>query len=216
LCCSLAVARSSLSKQALQWSEIFKYPESSFDAEELASYSEGRPGATSSYLVAIGERTNISKGANMNQLARRNETWSPFRELNRLRDEIDRLFDFQMGSSPRSDLFGGWNPAVDVHEDKDKFLITAEVPGMKKEDIDISMEGNTLCICGERKEQRDERSGAEARRSERYYGRFQRSLALPQTVDVNKIEAKYKDGLLSITLPKSEEAKRKQIDIQAS
>jgi HSP20 family protein len=152
----------------------------------------------------------------MNQLARRNETWSPFRELNRLRDEIDRLFDFPMGSSPRSELFGGWNPAVDVYEDKDKFAINAELPGMKKEDIDISMEGNTLCICGERKEEREQRSGAEPRRSERYYGRFQRNLTLPHTVDVNKIEAKYKDGVLSITLPKSEEAKRKQIEIKAT
>jgi HSP20 family molecular chaperone IbpA len=110
---------------------------------------------------------------------------------------------------------------IDVREAED--YRKGHIPGAvnlphdkwKKEDIDISMEGNTLCICGDRKEERDERSGAGARRSERFYGRFQRNLTLPHTVDVKKIEAKYKDGVLSITLPKSEEAKRKQIEIKA-
>ena len=98
----------------------------------------------------------------------------------------------------------------------DKFVVTAELPGMKKEDIDISMDGNTLCICGERKEEKEERQGTEVQRSERYYGRFQRNITLAQSVDPNKIDAKYKDGVLTINLPKTEESKRKQIPVKAS
>lgn len=151
----------------------------------------------------------------MNHIQRRREGWSPFQEISRLRNEISRLMESPDALS-RSELFGGWSPPVDVAEDKDNFIVKAEMPGMKKEDIDISMEGNTLCICGERREEPEESAGAEMHRTERFYGRFQRNLTLPQPVEAGKIEARYKDGVLTIKLPKSEAARRKQIHVQTS
>ena len=137
-------------------------------------------------------------------------------ELNRIRSEINRLFEDPFSLlSPDTSFFEGWTPAVDVHEDKDKFLVRAELPGMRKEDIDVSLDGNTLTISGERKEEREDKRG-DTYRSERFFGRFQRTIALPSTVDANKIEAKYENGILNVTLPKTEEAKRKQIQVQGS
>jgi HSP20 family protein len=142
------------------------------------------------------------------------EDWSPFNQLTRLRDEINRLFQAPFGQSEsRTGLFQGWGPPFDMYEDKDKFTVTAELPGMKKEDIEIAFSGNTLTISGERKKE-EEHKGAQNYRSERYFGRFQRNIVLPQAVDSGKITAGYKDGLLTVTLPKTEEAKRKQIEVQ--
>jgi HSP20 family protein len=145
--------------------------------------------------------------------------WSPFDQLTRLRDEIDRFFESPRGmrsaggiSSP---MFEGWAPSIDLFEDKDNVTVKAELPGMKKEDIDVSLEGRTLSICGERREEKEEGKGT-AHRSERYYGKFYRSVELPSAVDQGKIKASYKDGLLTVTMPKTEEAKRKQIAVQVS
>ena len=138
---------------------------------------------------------------------------APFNELNRIRSEIDRFFEDPFSLvSPTTSFFEGWVPAVDVYEDKDKFSVKAELPGMKKEDLDIALQGNTLTISGERKHEEEKKEG-ENYRSERYFGRFQRSLTLPAPVDARKIQASYKDGILTITLPKSEEAKPKQIPV---
>ncbi len=142
--------------------------------------------------------------------------WSAFDQLNRLRDEIDQVFQSSFGNwGGNAGFFEGWSPAVDLMEDKDKFTVKAELPGMKKEEIDVSLHGDTLSICGERKKE-EERKEGETYRSERYFGRFQRSVQLPQAVDGTKIEAAYREGVLTITLPKTEEAKRKQIEIKAS
>ena len=135
-------------------------------------------------------------------------------ELNRLRSEINRLFEDPFSLlTPDTSFFEGWTPAVDVVEDKDKFAVRAELPGMKKEDIEVSLDGDTLTIAGERKEEKEDKRG-DTYRSERFFGRFQRTITLPSTVDPNKIEAKYENGVLNITLPKTEEAKRKQIQVQ--
>ena len=91
----------------------------------------------------------------------------------------------------------------------------AEMPGMKKADIDVTVVGDTLTIAGERK-QEEERKEGEVYRSERYLGRFQRSITLPSEVDVNKVQATYKDGVLTINVAKSEQAKRKQIEIKTT
>ncbi len=134
-------------------------------------------------------------------------------ELNRLRREIDRLFEDPFGFlTPSTSFFEGWTPPVDVYEDKDKYVIKAELPGMRKEDIDVSLEGNTLTICGERKEEK-ENKGGESYRSERYFGRFQRSVTLPMSVQPDNVNANYKDGVLAVTLHKSEESKPKQIQV---
>ncbi len=140
--------------------------------------------------------------------------WPGFGRLSDLRDEIDRLFETPLAALTRtSQLLGGWAPAFDMHEDKDNIVVKVEVPGMKKEDIDISLHDGSLSIAGERKtEQKVE--DTEVCRAERFFGRFQRTVVLPATVDADKVKAQYKDGVLTITLPKVEEAKPKQIDVQ--
>lgn len=139
---------------------------------------------------------------------------SPFHELNRIRNEIFRIFEDPFAPfSPATSFFEGWEPNIDIYEDSDKISVKAELPGMKKEDIDISLTGNTLTVAGERKSEEEHKEG-EQYRSERYFGRFQRSITLPQAVDAKKIQAAYKDGVLTVTLPKTEEAKSRKIEIQ--
>lgn len=141
---------------------------------------------------------------------------APFNQLNRIRNEINRIFEDPFGfASAASTFFEGWTPAVDVYEDKDKITVRAELPGMKKEDIEVTVVGETLTISGERKHEEEKKEG-EVYRSERYLGRFQRSVILPTEVDPNKVQATYKDGVLTVTLPKSEQAKRKQIEIKTT
>jgi HSP20 family protein len=130
-----------------------------------------------------------------------------------LRDEIDRLFDLPLaGMTSTSPWMSGWTPALDVYEDKDQFVVKAEVPGMKKDDIEVSLHDGSLTISGERKSER-ESTEAGVYRSERAFGRFQRTIDLPTSVDVSKVKADYRDGILSITLPKMEEAKPKKISV---
>jgi HSP20 family protein len=136
-------------------------------------------------------------------------------ELSRLRREIDRLFEEPFGFFTPTTFFEGWSPTVDLYEDKDKITVQAELPGMKKEDIEVSLHGDTLSISGERKHEQEDKD-CEVCRSERYFGRFQRSITLPQHVDGNKIEARYQEGVLTVTCPKSEESKRKQIEVKTS
>lgn len=141
---------------------------------------------------------------------------APFNDLNRMRNELDRIFQdpFSLVTLGTS-FFEGWTPALDIYEDKDKYVAKAELPGLKNEDIDVSLEGNTLTISGERK-QEEERKEGDTYRSERYFGRFQRSVTLPARVDASKIQATYKDGVLTVSIPKTEEAKPKQIEVKTS
>jgi len=142
-------------------------------------------------------------------------TWAGFGRLNDLRDEIDRLFETPLAELARSSqLLSGWTPALDMHEDKDNIIVKAELPGMKKEAIDISLNDGCLSISGERKSE-DKYENAEVYRSERYVGRFQRTVTLPSPVAVEKVKAQYNDGVLTITLPKTEESKPKRINVNA-
>jgi HSP20 family protein len=106
----------------------------------------------------------------------------------------------------------GWTPALDVHEDKDNFIVRVELPGMKREDIDVSLHDGALSISGERKTEKKYEE-AEVYRTERFFGKFQRTVTLPVPVAPDKVKAQYKDGILTVTLPKTEEAKPKQIDV---
>ena len=144
-------------------------------------------------------------------------TWPGFGRLTSLRDEIDRLFEAPLAELARSSsqLLSGWTPALDVFEDKDNLVVKAEVPGMKKEEIEISLHDGMLTIGGERKSQ-TESNGDSATRTERFTGKFRRSITLPTRVDANKVNATYKDGILTVTLPKAEEAKPKQIQVNVS
>lgn len=105
-----------------------------------------------------------------------------------------------------------WSPALDVHDDKDAFTVTLEAPGLKKEDFEISFHDGVLSIAGERKEEKETKERNCFRR-ERFFGRFSRSVSLPTDVKTDKIGATYKDGVLIVSLPKAEEAKPKQIEV---
>lgn len=143
-------------------------------------------------------------------------TWTPSNRLSSLRDEVNRLFDLSFpGFTSEGSLFSGWNPALDVYQDKDNVFVKAEIPGMKKEEIEISLHDGVLSIAGERKHEEESKKG-ESFRSERFFGRFHRSLTLPAAVDSTKVTAAYKDGILTVTLPKAEEAKPKQIQVNVS
>ena len=139
--------------------------------------------------------------------------WSPTNRLASLRDEVNRLFEGTFHTQGVG-LFTGWNPALDVYQDKNHVFVKTELPGMKKEDISISLEDGVLSISGERKQ--EETKKGESFRSERYFGRFHRGVSLPTAVDSAKVTAAYKDGILTVTLPKAEEAKPKQIQVNVS
>jgi HSP20 family protein len=142
--------------------------------------------------------------------------WPSFGRLTSLRDEIDRLFEAPLAELVRtSQLLSGWTPALDVYEDKDNVYVKAELPGMKREDIDLSLHDGTLSISGERKTE-EKRQDSEVYRSERFVGRFQRTVTLPTPVAADKVKAQYKDGILTVTLPKTEEAKPKHIDVNVN
>jgi len=150
-------------------------------------------------------------------LAPVSRTFPPFAPIQRLQSEIDRLFGYPFGSWLSSDepLFEDWIPAVNVHEEKNSIVVKAELPGMKKEEFEVYMTGDSLNIAGERKAETEEKT-AEMYRSERYFGRFHRVIPMPAPVKSEAIEASYKDGILTVTCPKTEEAKRKLVDVKVS
>jgi len=139
------------------------------------------------------------------------EPWSPFDRLTSIRDEINRLFG---ASFPGYDTetMGDWGPAMDVYQDKENVLVKAELPGMKKEEIEITLLDNTLTLSGERKVEEEHKEG-DLFRSERFFGKFRRTVTLPVPVESGKGQATYKDGVLTVTLPKAEEAKPRQIQV---
>lgn len=137
-------------------------------------------------------------------------TWSPFDRLSSLRDLLDSAFQLA-GSSP--DFAAGWAPTLDVFEDDSKITVHLEAAGMKKEDFDISLQDGVLTISGERKSKSEQREG-ESLRSERSFGAFSRSITLPSPVNTEAVKAAYEDGVLTVTLPKAEEAKPKKIQVE--
>ena len=140
--------------------------------------------------------------------------WSPAYRWSNLRDELNSFFElpFWSSSARAGQLFTGWSPALDLYENGDHFVAVVELPGMRKEDIEISLHDGTLTISGERKREKSSNND-KAERSERYIGTFRRSIALPTRVDANKVSATYRDGILTVTLPKAEEVKPKQIQV---
>ena len=144
------------------------------------------------------------------------DVWPTVGQLFGLRDELDRLFESSFDDlASGSRLLSAWNPAVDLYEDKDNVIVKAEVPGLKKEDIEVSLHNGVLSISGERKSE-EKVEGAETHRSERFVGRFQRTVTLPSEVMGDQVKAQYTDGILTITLPKAEEAKPKQIQVNTN
>ena len=142
--------------------------------------------------------------------------WDPFKDLVNLRDTMNRMFS--ESGLPRRGwdedfTTSSWAPRVDIFEKGDNIVMKAELPGISKEDIDINVENNILTLKGERKREKEVEE-ENFYRIERYHGTFSRSFTLPRTVDPEKIDAKYRDGVLELTLPRAEEAKQKKIQIK--
>ena len=155
----------------------------------------------------------------MNLIRYQTPDTSGWRSLDRwanLRDEINTLFEgpFWPNTGRQAQLFNGWTPALDLYQTNDDVVAVIEIPGMRKEDIGISLQDGVLTIAGERKGETVD--GDNNARTERFVGKFRRSVSLPTRVDVNKVNANYKDGILTVTLPKAEEVKPKQIQVNVS
>jgi HSP20 family protein len=131
-------------------------------------------------------------------------------------DQLNRFFsrqDTQRSNGKEIMTVAEWTPSVDISETEDEFHIKAELPEVKKEDVQVTLDNGVLILQGERKEEREEK-GRKVHRIERSYGRFVRSFALPDLVDTAKVKAEFKDGILHLHLPKSEKARPKAIEVK--
>ncbi|MCP3888915.1 MAG: Hsp20/alpha crystallin family protein [Desulfobulbaceae bacterium] len=138
----------------------------------------------------------------------------PFGEVSSLRKEMDKLWNHFLGETPFPGFVSQeWLPSVDVSETKDKLLIKAELPGLDAKDVSVNISGDLLTIKGEKK-QEEEKKDEQYYRSERFYGSFQRSIRLPVNIKTNDVDATFKKGVLQIALPKTEEARKKEIKIK--
>ncbi len=150
----------------------------------------------------------------MTMLAR----WEPLREMASITERMNRLFDelWRRPLVPRAFeedvLAGAWVPAVDVRETRDALELAVELPGIDPKDVEVTVDNGVLTVRGERKAEREE-EGTTYHRRERVWGAFERSFTLPGSVDPDKLKATYRHGLLTITVPKREEAKPKAIKI---
>ncbi len=134
--------------------------------------------------------------------------WTSLDRLASLRDLLEGAVAF-----PELASRAGWNPPIDVVETNETLAVSLEAAGMKKEDFDISLEGDVLTVTGERKSETESGRG-ESFRKERFFGRFSRSITLPSAVKADGVTATYEDGVLRIVLPKAEEAKARKIEVQ--
>lgn len=140
--------------------------------------------------------------------------WDPFRELVELRDEIGRWFEGTLDRERRERKTAAWAPDVDIKETDKEILVRADLPGMRQEDIDVSIDENQLVIKGERKMEKEEKE-KDYVRVERSYGSFYRSFSLGTPIKEDQVKATYKDGVLEVVLPKAEVKKAKKIQITA-
>jgi HSP20 family protein len=147
--------------------------------------------------------------------------WNPSKELLNIEREFNRMFHslsnrFGFGNGDeieREYESAVWSPLSDIFEDNDSYTLTLDLPGVKKDSVKISYVGGLLNISGERKQEKESKDGT-YHRVERNYGKYFRSFALPKKIKEDKIDAEFKDGQLTITVPKAEEAKPKEIDIK--
>ncbi|MGD0061336.1 MAG: Hsp20/alpha crystallin family protein [Verrucomicrobiia bacterium] len=143
----------------------------------------------------------------------RRDLWDPFTGLAEIQDEVNRLFDTSLRRHGGFD--GVFSPALDVVVEKDNVLVKADLPGLGKDDISVTLQDNHLTIKGEKKHEVEQKE-ANYFLSERVHGSFTRTIELPVAVDAARIEARFKDGVLHVTLPKTEQAKPKQIEVKVS
>lgn len=147
----------------------------------------------------------------------RTTVYEPLTTIRRLQDEMNRAFGnvLTTGDDASSSAVSHWAPAVDVHEEADRFVIVADVPGVDPEAIDVTMENGVLTISGERKDEKREGNGGNARRLERVYGAFYRRFTLPDTADAERVEARSTHGVLEVSIPKKEQVQPKRIKVGA-
>ena len=144
--------------------------------------------------------------------------WDPFRELEEMSDRLNRVFGrsaLARETDKDAMVAFDWAPSVDISETNEEFVVKAELPGMNRDDVKVAVEDGVVRIQGERKQEREEKD-KKFHRIERSYGSFVRTFSLPSNVDEAKIQAQYKDGLLTVRLPKSPTAKPKSVDVKVS
>ncbi len=145
--------------------------------------------------------------------------WNPWKELEEMEKRLSTIFGRASvttgGEKKEAIAVAEWSPLVDITEDEKEYLVKAELPEMKKEEIKINVQNDVLSISGERKYEKEEKD-KKYHRVERAYGSFMRSFTLPEDADGSKVNAEYKDGVLKIHLPKSEKAKPKAIEVKVS
>lgn len=144
--------------------------------------------------------------------------WDPFREMSALPERMNRLFSDVRAQAPvrgEEIVQGAWIPAVDIFETNEAIVLKAELPGITAQDISVEVKDNTLTLKGEKKFEKEVKE-ENYHRVERSHGSFQRAFTLPGTIHQEKVKAKFKDGILEITLPKVEEAKPKQVKVEIS
>jgi len=144
-------------------------------------------------------------------------SWEPFREMEEFQNRLSTLFGRPLRrTNGREEItLPEWTPLADITEDEKEYLIKAELPEMKKEEVKVTVENGVLIISGERKFEKEEKR-RKYHRVERGYGTFMRSFTLPDDADANKIKAEFKNGLLTVHLPKTEHAKPKQIEVNVA
>ena len=143
--------------------------------------------------------------------------WDPFRELDELQNRLSTMFGRapirKDGAKDEALTVAEWAPLVDIAEDENEYLIKAELPEVKKEDVKVTVQDNVLTLSGERQYEKEE-NGKKYHRVERAYGSFARSFTLPEDADGEKVVAEFKHGVLTVHLPKSEKAKPKSIEVK--
>lgn len=142
--------------------------------------------------------------------------FEPFRELEEMSNRLNRIFGADIPSLPiQNGMLADWAPAIDVQETDAEYLIKADLPDVKKEDVKVSVENGILAMEGERKMEKEEK-GKKFHRVERSYGKFVRRMAVPTDVDEQKVAANFKDGVLNVHLPKSPAVKPRSVDIKVA
>jgi len=141
--------------------------------------------------------------------------WEPFRGLNTLQDQVNRLLEDSIRGASANSSLAAWAPAVDIYETESELVVTADLPGINEKDFDVRVENNMLTIRGERKLEKTVNED-NMLRVERAYGSFSRSFSLPNTVNTEAIKADYRDGVLTVKMPKREESKPKQVKVNVA
>lgn len=152
----------------------------------------------------------------MNLTTRRTDVWDPLKELNELQNRFNTIFgrtSLRPGNREEALALADWAPAVDISEDDKEFVIKAELPGLKRDEVKVTVEDGVLSISGERKTEKEEKN-KKFHRVERSYGSFLRSFSLPEGADATKVNAEFADGVLNVHLAKTPKAQPKTIEVK--